>query len=617
MATTAEQPQPKQPPVPPRSAHVLFVHGVGRHSKLSSLLRPYQSLRSNMRSDEAPVESEDPFKRWTLQDFDDAANPVFLKLRPPEDDPDEARDVYLYEVNYSALAGVVRANQQLDMTHLFVSLDLAVNVARDRLATLLADAKKMEERAFDWAEVRHHRQLARAAQGLTGVLVAATVPVLGLPSMALRKYIGTFVADFTRFFEDVATFALDRNGSALINAHFDHTVRAIQSKLGSADEFVVVAHSLGTVVAHSHLVRTWSDYRVPDRVVTLGSPIGMVSWLWRLLDFEGAKFDPYGRHDTPYFCWTPLASKKDGRALEWINVVNYLDPIATAFPLTDAYLGMPRERLEKHLAGGAVQQHFIRTGGFFSVGAAHTRYFQDKDNFLKLLGKVIPLSPEEAARPDSRDPAQHWKDTGEALLLWQSVLWAAGLAFLAGYFWLLARIAGPGVTWQAVIPFPLVLYVLPGLTIGTLAFFQRLVVGAPTKRTRAQDVIKLPWWRLTSLPYRIPHFLGLRRSDPPLDKPAPPWFWLQVRHGVSFLPTLVAMAIPVWWLQIDGPYHGILDLLRYGVSDFVAKAGWWYSLALVGLFMAYTVAFAGSEFARHWRKVLKLCGLPGQQERTT
>ncbi len=575
---------------------MLFVHGVGRHSKLSSLLKPYQSLRSQMLSDEAPVESEDPFKRWTLQDFDDAANPVFLALRSA--DPEEG-DIYLYEVNYSALAGVVRENQKLDMTHLLVSLDLAIAVARRRLALLRAAPPAEDRGKFDDAELRRHEALARTAQGLTGVLVATTVPVLGLPSMALRKYVGTFVEDFTRFFEDIATFALDRNGSALIRAHFDHTVGAIQAKLKPGDEFIVVAHSLGTVVTHSHLISAWrgecGGCRVPDRVVTLGSPIGLVSWLWRLLDFKGARFDPFGQHEVTYFCWKPLGAIESGRPLEWINVVNYLDPIATAFPTGDAYLGMDAERLEALLEGRAVQQHYIRTGGMRSIGAAHTQYFQDKANFLKLLGKVIPLSPGEAVRPASDDAKAHWRDSMSALLWWQLVLWGAGLACLAGYFWLLARLAAPQAAWTALVPLPFAFYVLPRFTIGTLTFFQRFFVGGATKRTRARDVFDLSAASLPGLPYVAAAWI-FGRFDPAPDRVAPNWLMQLLRHAVSFLPTLAAMALPVLWLKAD---HGT------GVGELVLQAGW-LGLALLVLFVLYLVAFAGSEFARHWRRVLEL-----------
>ena len=56
------------------------------------------------------------------------------------------------------------------------------------------------------------------------VFVAATVPVLGLPSLLLRNYTQTIIAVSSRFFEDVATFALDKNGEQLISAHIDRTV---------------------------------------------------------------------------------------------------------------------------------------------------------------------------------------------------------------------------------------------------------------------------------------------------------------------------------------------------------------------------------------------------------
>lgn len=602
--------------VPP--VHVLFVHGVGRHSKLSSLLRPYQSLRSQMLSDEAPVESEDPFKRWTLADFDDADNPVFLKL--VSDNPDEP-DIHLYEVNYSTLAGIVRANQPLDLTHLLVSLDLAVSVARQRLVNLLGDPEEMKKGNFNADELRGHIAFARVVQRLTGVFVAATVPVLGLPSIVLRKYVAQFVADFTRFFEDVATFALDRNGSALIRAHFDHTVREIDKKVGNG-KFIVVAHSLGSVVAHSYLVSAWRDasgkgnYSIPHSVVTLGSPIGIVSWMWRFLDFKGARFDPSGTYKTTYFCWTPLEkSLYAGRTLEWINVVNYLDPIATAFPLTDTYLGMQVVDIAKFLSQGMVQPHYIRTGGLLSAGRAHTQYFQDKKNFLRLLGKVIPLYADKVPPPPSLDPVKHWRDSRIGLRVCQVALWAAGLACLAGYFLMLADIAGLGARWKMLFPFPFALYVLPWFTIGTLAFFQRLLVSSPTKRTSAEDAAILRPWRIAGLPYWILRWLPIPGlwTDPAPDKAASSWVWVLLKQAFSFLPTLVAMAFPLWWIHfLDETYYWRLDLAWRATADFFAKAGWTNTLVLIALFVAYTVFFAASELARHWGRVVRICRAPAR-----
>src|SRR4051794_36925402 len=108
----------------PRHVHVLFVHGVGAHSHLSSLLQAFQALRSNIRSPEAPVEGENPFAGWRLTEVDTSM--PSLKLENPGAGEGETKAVYFYEVNYSALAGVVRANHPIDITGLFVGFDLAI-----------------------------------------------------------------------------------------------------------------------------------------------------------------------------------------------------------------------------------------------------------------------------------------------------------------------------------------------------------------------------------------------------------------------------------------------------------------------------------------------------------
>ena len=578
----------------PRRVHVLFVHGVGRHSRLSSLLQAYQSLRANIKSPEAPIEFEDLFSSWKLRDFNDGSHPASLRLEPQRRNADtgEDRDIYLYEVNYSALAGVIRDNHRLDIAHLFISLDLAVNVSRNRLRA--AFSKSLTS---DAAERKRHLALAGIAQRLAGVLVAGTVPILGLPSLLLRRYIGTFVADFTRFFEDVATFALDRNGESLISAHVDHAIQSIEVKRTgdplTSDEFVIVAHSLGTIVTHSFLVRHWEDDKVPDRVVTLGSPIGLVCWLWRFLDFTGLRFDPKGTNEDPYFCWKPMkAPTGSGRTIDWINVVNHLDPIATAFPMGDIYLAMDEQQIAARLAGGKVRNHFIKTGGLLSIGAAHTEYFDDKKNFLELLGKSISMRPNTTSFPASRKADSHWLEAGAHLFSWQVGMWLAGLGLLVGYFAWLSHYCGSPMPWAL-----MTLYAWPPFTMGWLAFFQRLLLGGPTKRTRAKTIRGLPLFDRSSFPYRLRQILGFGRSDPAFDARAPNLAWKYFLHVVSFIPTFIAMVLPIWWMAfINGAEYGLRQFIQETMS---------LGLLFVGLFMLYTMTFAVSEFARHWRGGLK------------
>ena len=194
----------------PPAVHVLVVHGVGRHDRLSNLLRTYQTLRANLTSFEAPVAFEDQIPGWRLTKFEEGASPPFLKLEPRAAREQEGQlgAAHLYEVNYSGFAGIVRQNQPIDLTTLFVGLDLAICEARQRPAAA-APAPGLGTSTAP---------LARSLQRLSGTLTASTVPIVGVPSIIFRDYIGTFVSTFTRFFEDVATFALDKNGSLPIDS---------------------------------------------------------------------------------------------------------------------------------------------------------------------------------------------------------------------------------------------------------------------------------------------------------------------------------------------------------------------------------------------------------------
>ena len=108
---------------------------------------------------------------------------------------------------------------------------------------------------------------------------------------------------------------------------------------------VIAAHSLGTIVIHNYLLRHWTNNgpQIPQQLVTYGSPIGLVCWMWRFLDFPLMEFTVDREHATgdEFFCWTPeLPPQGPLRPIAWLNVINFLDPIATAFPIQHVNLAM-------------------------------------------------------------------------------------------------------------------------------------------------------------------------------------------------------------------------------------------------------------------------------------
>jgi hypothetical protein len=560
---------------------VLFVHGVGTHSRLSSLLQAYQALRANTANPEAAIEYEDLNPEWRLQVFDDTAGIPYLKLSLPGATQGATEAVYLYEVNYSALAGVVRANHPLDLTGLFVGFDLALNVARSRAG-------------------HPDPEIALIVQRLAGVFVAATVPILGVPSLIFRNYTHTLAATFTRFFEDIATFALDTNGEQLIAAHVERTIATIldPSRFSEGDAqherdvLVIAAHSLGTIVIHNYIVRegTSGGRRLPSRVLTFGSPIGLVSWTWLFLDFAGMDFNRPNLEHVRYFTWKPF---KDQAAspppIQWINVVNHLDPIATAFAL----------------AGRRVHHRFIKAGK--SAGSAHGAYFEDREGFLEILSRLAGLragrpeavlDPQAQARagaPAARNAQRHWKEAAEALDRLSTLWWLAGLAAIAAYLAVMAWAFG---NWWLM--FFMLLFASPQLTMGTLAFGQRFVCGKPTKRTSGAAIEGLPWERLSSFPYRLRHSFRRRRSEAQeraqvLSSGArlrwKLWMWL-----LSFAPSAAAMLLPLAALWLAGGLQAPHPVFTQ-----------YWALILPGilaLFTFYLIAFAISEFVAKWRELV-------------
>ena len=582
----------------PRNVHVLFVHGVGTHSRLSSLLQAYQALRANTANPEAAIEYEDLNPEWRLEAFDDTSGTPYLKLSLPGATPGATEAVYLYEVNYSALAGVVRANHPLDLTGLFVGFDLAVNVARSR-------------------SEHPDGGLADTVQQLAGVFVAATVPILGLPSLVFRNYTRSLVATFTRFFEDIATFALDTNGEHLISAHVERTLETIfggpRFEHGDAehdrDIVVIAAHSLGAIVIHNYIVReaTSGHGRLPSRVLTFGSPIGLVCWTWLFLDFAGMDFERPNLDHVRYFTWTPFKDRSASAPppMQWINVVNHLDPIATAFPLEHVNLARSSAENADSLAGRRVHHRFIKAGT--SAGSAHGAYFEDREGFLEILSRLAGLRagpPEAVLDPQARsrggefaprNAAQHWKEGAEALERLSMLWWILGLAAISAYLAAMAWVLGSG--WLMLF---MLLFASPQLTMGTLAFCQRFVCGRPTKRTSSAAIEGLPWRRVASFPYRLRQ--GLRRGQTEPQERAQVLSsgaglgWKLSMWLASFAPSLAAMLLPLGALWLAGGLQAPHPVfVRY----------WGLVLpGMLALFTLYLVAFAISEFVAKWRELM-------------
>jgi hypothetical protein len=575
---------------PSRNVHVLFVHGVGTHSRLSSLLQAYQTIRSNVRSPETPITDEDPLPGWKLENFDDTSNPPYLKLvaRYQQQQPELPAAVYFYEVNYSALAGVVRKNHRVDITRLFVGFDMAVNLARHRLKTQPVDS--------DLA-VADTTQLAKIIQRLSTIFLAATVPIVGLPSLFLRNYTQTFVTTYTRFFEDIATFALDKNGEDLISAHVDQTIQNIvcTDRFKEKDTFVIVAHSLGSVVAHNYLVRHWhsGQNHVPQKILTLGSPIGLVCWLWLFLDFPRFKFNIDNIEQPTYFCWTPTSPKASLTKIQWINVLNHLDPIATAFPLKFVHLSESKEKVKSALENGEVTHKFIKTGGIMSVTSAHTDYFDDKTGFLNILIRLLELTPRDPLEVATRPSMDHWIKTVKDLKCLQRFLWGFGILFILSYFSLVSWIYN---SIYAFIVLPL--YLWPRGAIELLAYFQKLFFGWPTKRSGILRLETLPWRDLSSFPYWLRCKVFPKRLNPdPITEKSSSLLKKIAMVIISFSPTMIAMLLPA--APIILLHQSLINSASVHLNTIVL-------ISLLLSFFLYLIFFVASELVRTWLHLINL-----------
>ncbi|MEV4894948.1 serine protease [Nonomuraea sp. NPDC055795] len=116
-------------------------------------------------------------------------------------------------------------------------------------------------------------------------------------------------------FRDVAAYLDDSSVRQAVLAGVERT-------LPSSGQVVLVAHSLGTVVAMDLLTRLPAALEVP-LLVTLGSPLGLDAVQGRLL--SGGPHRP-------------------DRAGQWLNVWSQADPVSIGCPLEDDWKGQVDER---------------------------------------------------------------------------------------------------------------------------------------------------------------------------------------------------------------------------------------------------------------------------------
>jgi hypothetical protein len=365
------------------------------------------------------------------------------------------------------------------------------------------------------------------------------------------------------------------------------------------DRLGVAAHSLGSVVLHNYVVREWTrgSCRIPDTVITFGSTLGLLIWVWLFLDFEDMNFERPISADR-YFCWNPVSRGQQPRPMvSWINVANSVDPIATVFPVEALDLSAPVATIARALHGGGIEHRYMGEDRVGRVGSAHGHYLNDKQGFLQILLRAAALAsgkPEHV--PSAHTAARHWNSTRSVLLQLQWLLFAIAAGAIGVYF----AVVGAGVNderkwWFAVV------YLFPPLTIGVLAFFQRLLLGGPTKRLTS-TLVRTMRVDPVSLPYRIREAL-LRSPDvaPDVDPMAPSPSYL-ARLGaniVSFIPTLAAMTVPLLWIAW---LTGEQPIWPASWGDLVSLK----AAGVLAAFMAYVIACAAFEIVRTWRRLVML-----------
>jgi hypothetical protein len=146
------------------------------------------------------------------------------------------------------------------------------------------------------------------------------------------------------------------------------------------------------------------------------------------------------------------------------------------------------------------------------------------------------------------------------------------------------------------------LFAWPAFTIGLMAFFQRLLVGGPTKRVTTDLIRPLRLFNTTSFPYRLREavlsLIGRSHDVDPMQ-PSPGPVARTMSKSISFIPVLVGMLLPivfVAWLTNQWP---------------MAQTVWgrvWTLEAVLALafFMIYVICCAAYELIRTWREVIRI-----------
>lgn len=589
---------------------VLFVHGLGEQSQLSALLHPLLSLTTHLETGLTGTQRNhlpNLLPDWDVVDLDIHRSPPSIQLthNPSAGSPDAVK---FYEFNYSHLTEVIR-----DINA--VSLERLLAQFHEELAVALPPLDKAGS---------GEAAIAKHVLRIGDVVLASSAPMLGIfPFFTQYLGLGHVIKAYRRFFADVATCALDYPGADLLFSHFNRTVESIfekEGELGADDQFIIVAHSLGTVLTHGYLVQRWSEGKsprlpVPQKILTFGTAVSLLCWLWLYLDYELMnpnkwKARTIGRpgrfEEFMTFCWSKLDLPQgfSPQPLKWINVLNRLDPIATKVPSPYVFFDAPPASIASALPAG-VEHRFTYRGWW--RGSPHNTYFQDRpfsrksaptqyeqfsDILMEVLGFANPRPPED------RIPEQkHWTSTNISLWCFSSAAYLLGLAAMAFAVWSYSahNLWRENTHWGYLTP--LCLFAIPGFVVTVLSLAHKMVWGSWRERVAKPGTYA---WRILFW-LRKPLF-KFQSSQQPRPDTEPFTGERLLRRLLSLITPATLLVLFPWFLtaiaQDKSP--GVISLLAYIRGH--------YFHFLIGILSASfgTLALCASSFFRAWRAIVLL-----------
>lgn len=307
-------------------------------------------------------------------------------------------------------------------------------------------------------------KLVERAGPISPLLVAETAIILTIIGIGTARFLERYLSDVVFW---TTTYEKDlryQKRQEILRAAEDMVLHVLGDP--SCERIVILAHSLGTAIAHETLLNLgkrlkaerdsgavqpgrYDALRKISHVISLGSPIDRISYFFNL---TFSRYHRFNRVADELMGQTSDLPYKEGREpiIQWINIRDRSDPIASR-------LFSPRGTLPNR---DEIQEVEVASAHFPNPGAAHTGYFESW-----LASKVIydmAVLGRTTLQLGSKRPTWSYRAAGILrVLTWACAVmfaWAIGVGglgyaiaspgLMAGtHIWAIVLLATVGLSW--------------------------------------------------------------------------------------------------------------------------------------------------------------------------